>query len=190
MRHAVIGLALLCALVTNCTRPGKERAERDLRVGKATNGDLSVNVTDGLAAIRALDVDRLGLWSSAPAWELELASGSGGGVRLEVQNCINDVQLTALGPDASATPVATDRVTRKRWDLELPPGSSRFRLAPPDLDDRSTFRFALLSDVQEAIDRVQDIFDAVNQERELRFLLGAGDLTEGGSVAELARFQR
>src|SRR6185503_9227251 len=44
--------------------------------------------------------------------------------------------------------------------------------------------------VQEAIDRVSDIYDKVNGLSGVRFLLGAGDLTQRGTREELERFQR
>jgi 3',5'-cyclic-AMP phosphodiesterase len=179
---------LLLLLAMGCARPAKERAERDLEIGKVTSGDLRVSVAGGLAAVRSLEPGRLVLWSSAPAWEIEFESHQVASVRLEVENCLLDVELTALTPGAMVPPGAAPRGTRKYWDLRLPAGRSQFRLASPDVNDRGTFKFGLLSDVQEAVDRVQDIYRTVNAEPDLRFLLGAGDLTERGSVAELSRF--
>lgn len=188
-RDCISYLLPLVLLAVGCARPAKERAERDLEIGKAQTDDLRVSVASGLAAVRAVERGRLALWSSAPAWEIEVESDEATSVRLEVENCMRDVELTALGPDASVGPTTLPRSTRKSWDLQLPAGRSQFRLASPDVNDRNTFKFGLLSDVQEAIDRVQDIYRAVNAEPDLRFLLGAGDLTEGGSVAELSRFR-
>ena len=178
-----------CALALGCVRPAKDRAERDREVGKASNAELEVRVVHGLAAVRTLEAGRLVLWSSAPGFELELDARSAGGLRLEVQNCISDAELSATVPDARATQVTSEPGTRKSWDLELPEGRSRFRLATPDADDRGAWRFALMSDVQEAIGRVQDIYGRMNQETDVRFLLGAGDLTEQGTVAQLGRFR-
>jgi hypothetical protein len=62
-------------------------------------------------------------------------------------------------------------------------------LAPPDGEAPRAFRFAVMSDVQEAIDRVQDVYRRIKREPDLDFLLGAGDLTEHGSAEELERFQ-
>jgi 3',5'-cyclic AMP phosphodiesterase CpdA len=47
----------------------------------------------------------------------------------------------------------------------------------------------VLSDIQEAIDRLQDIHRKINLDPSIRFLLGAGDLTERGHVDELSRYQ-
>ena len=59
----------------------------------------------------------------------------------------------------------------------MPAGETQLRVAAPDAESTEPFRFALLSDVQEAIDDVQDIFGRINgshHEHRLRFLLGAG----------------
>lgn len=183
---ALIGVALVAL---GCERPAKERAERDLKIGHASSAELDVDVSGGLAAVRALDAERVVLWASAPSFELELDARSARSVRLEIWNAVTDVELTPLEQDASATPVATELVTRKSWDLELPAGTSRFRFAPPDADARGTWKFALMSDVQEAIGGVQDIYERVNEETDVRFLLGAGDLTQQGTKAQLERFR-
>jgi 3',5'-cyclic-AMP phosphodiesterase len=175
-------------LVAGCVRPAQDRAERDRTIGQATNGALSVRVSGGLAAVRKLETERVLLWASAPAWELELDSLAEATLTLDVHNCVSDAELTALGPDAQVTPLSTELPTRKSFTLDLPAGTSRFRFAPPDYRDRAVFQFALMSDVQEAIDRVQDIYRRVNEEN-VRFLLGAGDLTRRGTRAELERFR-
>jgi 3',5'-cyclic AMP phosphodiesterase CpdA len=81
--------------------------------------------------------------------------------------------------------------TRIRFLIELPePGSVSLRIGNPAADTVAPFRIALLSDVQEAIDRVSDLYRRINQDPDVEFLLGAGDLTERGSVEQLQRFER
>src|SRR6185369_10340147 len=63
-------------------------------------------------------------------------------------------------------------------------------VATPDADTTGPFRFAALADVQEAIDRVQDVYARMNADPQLRFVVFNGDLTRFGSVDELQRFQR
>ncbi len=178
----------------SCLRPSEDRAERDLEVGRAESGSLSVAVDEGLAVVRRLGEDDLVLWGSAPGFDLTLSAREPRSLTLELQNCMSDVELEAQTDDVTLAPLPGDGVpTRKRWRLELPAGDTRLRLAAPDADAPSAFRFALLSDVQEAIVDVADVFDAINEshrQRRLRFLLGAGDLTQRGSRAELERYQR
>ena len=74
--------------------------------------------------------------------------------------------------------------------LQIPAGqSSKFALGPPDHDGRDNFEFGLLSDVQEAIGGFHEMVDRVNEETNVRFVLGAGDLISEGTRAELERFQ-
>jgi Icc-related predicted phosphoesterase len=196
LRHAArnwtIAVAAALALpLSACARPAEERAERDRSVGQARGESLAVAVKDGLAAVRALEAARLVLWGSAPSYEFTLTSAERTSVTVELQNCLSDAELVALEPsEIMLTEEPSGRPTRRLFTVELPAGASRLRVAAPDADDAGPFRFALLSDVQEAIDRVSDIFERLNLEPDVRFLLGAGDLTERGSVEELERYQR
>jgi 3',5'-cyclic-AMP phosphodiesterase len=183
--------SILVVIAASCLAPAEERTEMDLEVGSAERSGLAVNVVDGLAAVRALSDDALVLWGSAPSFELELTSAAPRELTLEVQNCLTDAVLSASSADAELTALGdADVRTRKRWQLRVPAGETRLRLAAPDAESPEPFRFALLSDIQEAIDHVSDVFDKINAEPELRFLLGAGDLTQRGTRAELERFQR
>ena len=80
--------------------------------------------------------------------------------------------------------------THKTLRIDLPVGESTLVLAPTDAQQAGPLRFAVLSDVQEAIDEVQDIYAKVNAEKDVRFVLGAGDLTQQGTVDQLGRFEK
>jgi 3',5'-cyclic-AMP phosphodiesterase len=178
-------------IAASCLSPAEERTELDLKVGSAEHAGLAVRIVDGLAAVRTLSNEALVLWGSAPSFELELTTSAPTTLTLEIQNCLTDAELSLLSGDAELTPLGeAGAPTRQLWQLRLPSGTTELRLAAPDADSDEPFRFALLSDVQEAIDRVSDVFDKINAQPDLRFLLGAGDLTERGTRAELERFQR
>ncbi len=181
----------LAAIVAACLEPAAERTELDLRVGRADQAGLRVSVADGLAAVRSLSEGSLVLWGSAPCVELVLESDGPLDLTVEAQNCLTDAELSASSAGAEVLPLrASGPPTRKLWQLRAPAGETRLRLAAPDAESPEPFSFALLSDIQEAIDRVADVFDKINAQPELRFLLGAGDLTQRGTRAELERFQR
>lgn len=187
MRKLAAGV--LVSVLFGCTRPGEERAARDRDVGQATSAAIDVRVASGLAAVRELGTDGVRLWGSAPGFEFELTLRQALSLRLEIENAMPAAILTALA-DGSVVPAeAGENPTRKAWQLTLTPGTSRFRLATRDASESAPFRFALLSDVQEAIDEVEDIFTLMNAEPDLAFLLGAGDLTERGECDELEHFQ-
>jgi 3',5'-cyclic-AMP phosphodiesterase len=184
----VLGTALLLAL--SCLRPSEERVEADREVGRAEQGALRVQVDEGLAAVRSLNDDALVLWGSAPSFAFELTATTERTLRLDVQNCLADAELRVESGDAQLVRLEDTGIpTRKSWRVTLPSGSARLALAAPDATSTEPFRFALLSDVQEAIDRVADIWDRVNQVNDLRFVLGAGDLTSQGTREQLERFQ-
>ena len=185
----LLGIAVF--FVLSCLRPTEERVELDLQVGQAEQGVLSVKVDDGLAAVRSIADDALVLWGSAPGFALELTASSARELRLEVQNCLPDAELRVLHGDAELTPLTdTTLPTRKSWSIALSAGSTRLALGAPDSDSTEPFQFALMSDVQEAIDRVGDIYARMNEQASVRFVLGAGDLTSRGTREELERFQR
>lgn len=194
VRRVGLVSAIALALSGGCLRPTQERAERDLEVGKAKKHGIEVVVTDGLAAVRELQPGKLQLWSSAPAWEMDVITSESVAPTwiLSLENVLSDVELRAESNGKPLTVSLLDQKlpTRKRYRVTLPADArTHFVLAPPDRDDASKWRFAVMSDVQEAIDRVGDLYSKMNQVKGLRFLLGAGDLTQQGQVDELERFK-
>lgn len=186
-RHAFL---VVSCLALSCLRPTEERVELDGEVGQAQLAELRVSVVDGLAAVRSLSDDALVLWGSAPGFELELRDTGPRVLELQVQNCLPDAELHVSAGEATLSPLpGSDVPTRKSWRVTLPAGSTRLALAAPDADSPEPFRFALLSDIQEAIDRVGDIYRRVNEHDDVRFVLGAGDLTSRGQRQQLERFQ-
>jgi len=185
--YGVAWLSLLVAL--GCTRPAEERTLRDLEVGHAKASALDVEVGAGLAAVRSLSRDTLSLWLSAPSVDVSLVVRDTLSLGLRVENALPALELNELDTGRTLPLTSGAGDTKKSWQLALTPGSWHFRLAAPGARKKGEFRFALLSDVQEAIDRIQDVYRLINAEPELDFLLGAGDLTEEGEIDELERFQ-
>jgi len=195
VRHrAKIGLVVL--LLAGCPDVGEERVERDLNVGKASFGGASVEVRGGLASVRSAVPGEVVLWGQAPVLDLDLATPPGGPStwKLLVRNALPDAALTGVDASGKAIliePVATPLKTQRGFSLTVSPGSTvKLRLAPPDADAPGRYRIGVLSDVQEAIDRVGDIYRKVNETPDVRFVLGIGDLTQRGTVEQLERFQR
>lgn len=164
-----------------------------MHVGHATSEALDVDVMDGLAAVRTLDADRIELWANAPRLELALRFRvpPPETLWLEVDNCVAGALL-----DGGGVPVAESGRAGKRCFFRLGPfepsaetAPVRIKLAPPDATSPGPFRFGVMSDIQEALDRVQDIYRVVNREPGLDFMLSAGDLTEHGTRAQLEQFQ-
>ncbi|HVY29739.1 MAG TPA: metallophosphoesterase [Polyangiaceae bacterium] len=191
MSYRRLAAAVVTALLFgSCLRPSEDRAERDQSVGQAASASLRVEIEQGLAAVRSLTSHQLTLWGSAPSFVVALHAEASQTLDLEIQNCLPDAKLVPLsGAGRALAQDDSDVPTRKHFQLELAAGDTRLALAAPDADGDAAFQFGLLSDIQEAIDHVQDIYDKLNAQPDVRFVVGAGDLTSAGTREQLERFQ-
>jgi 3',5'-cyclic AMP phosphodiesterase CpdA len=183
---SLLGLAA-CVGVTD------ERARRDEDVGKASAAGAIVEVADGLASVRGLDPGALWLWAQAPALRVRVRTGAGAAMSwtVTIDNTLPDATLEAAAGDAlSVTALDASRPTQKRWRVELPAGVDATLALRSPTEPSARWRFAVVSDIQEAIDRVQDIYRRMNADPSIRFIASAGDLTTRGTPDQLERFQR
>jgi predicted phosphodiesterase len=187
----VLGTGLLGG---GCLRPSEERVRQDLAVGQAEAAGVSVQVDDGHAAVRALLRTQLTLWAAAPRFSLGLSWQGAAPEQflVEVHNCMPGAELSV---DRGVAPVlSSQRTAQGVCSFQLGTAAAapglHFQIAPPDTARARPFRFAVMSDVQEAIPEVQDIYQLLNRQPGVEFLLGAGDLTEQGTLPQLQRFQR
>ncbi len=182
--------------VVGCLDAADGRARLDLDVGHAEGSPGRIDVDDGLATIRAMLPGEIRLWAQAPAFAFTLAprAGDAGPLSIAIENVLADAVLSVVAADGTAVAamlVDAPLPTVQRWTVARQSDTPlSFTVAPPDVGDLSPWRFAVFGDVQDAIDRVQDIYMRMNLDPDLRFALIAGDLTEQGTAAELERFQR
>lgn len=185
---------LVCSLalvwLAGCLLPASERVELDREVGMASAGDTSVEVIDGLAAVRGFDGERLELWAQAPELDVRVSRPAGPPrlLRVDILNCARTARLLHGAVAYEAVPVADKRASCG-FMLELA-GDALLQLRLPGSERNEPFVFAVLSDVQDDVDRVQDIFALMNRDPELRFVVSTGDLVDTGVHSELRRFQR
>ncbi|WP_394840969.1 metallophosphoesterase [Pendulispora brunnea] len=183
------------SLLTSCLSVAQDRAERDRTVGHAANQGAEVHVDDGLAAVRTFSPGTAELWTEAPALRFEVVTPGDAGRNwtLRLRNVLPDAEVRATLPDGTAVSLATSRPipTELRVTADLP-ASARivFSLAPPDASSLEPWRFAALADVQNALDRVEDIYRVMNEDAAIRFVVFNGDLTERGSDEDLLLFQQ
>jgi hypothetical protein len=179
-----------------CLDVAEDRARRDQEVGRAKSAGTSVEVEGGLAAVRALSAGSLELWANAPALRvrLELPTAAGPKFSVTVQNLLPDAELAArdaAGGALTVTPSPSEIPTERRFSIDRGLANEiLIDIGPADPKLEEPFEFIALADVQEAIDDVGDVFAKVNEQRGARFVMFSGDITERGSAAELARFQR
>jgi hypothetical protein len=192
-------LPLASIAAVSCLDVADDRARRDLEIGVAADGPLALAIDGGLAHVRVLRPDTIGLWAQAPIFSGRLTIGTGGGgpLAIEVENALPDARLTVRTEEGEELPVTaevTSRPTKKRWTVGVSAASTVTLAVGPSAvspsEEAAPWRFAIFADVQESIDRVQDIYARMNLDPSLRFALVGGDLTKHGTAQELERFQR
>ncbi len=192
----VLNFVLVPALVSpGCVRTGEERAELDERVGKADAEGVRFEVAEGLAAVHQAARGRLVLWAGAPSFELETQSQPGATTDWEitVQNVMPDAELVPVDEDDvnfKVTGRKQSDPTTVVFGVELPAGeTARMRIAPPDADEAEPYRVAVLSDIQNAVLEVGDIWAKINEDPSIRYVISTGDITQSGRMEELVFFQ-
>ncbi len=190
---AGIGAAALM-LATGCMHPAQDRVEADEAVGKAEAGGCRFEVEGGLAAVRHASAGRLTLWASAPTIRLvaECASGATTGWRIELRNAMPGIEATAgERVQVAQASEGTGLATESAWDVTLAAGErSWLELAAPDAREAKPWRFAFLSDLQSSDYDEQEIFQRINDDTSIRFVLGGGDVTSHGRREEYAQLEQ
>ncbi len=188
MKNSLYGVLVCGSLLVGCLRPASERVELDRKVGRAEADGVSVSVAHGLAAVRSVSAERVELWAQAPALEIALTSDTPrSSFRIDVRNCMPGAVLKHSKGVIEADD--TDALASCSFKLPLS-GKQVLQLGPPDAAENEPYAFAVLSDIQRGISEVDDIYERMNSDPELRFVVSTGDLTNVGSGEELLRFQR
>lgn len=175
-----------------CTDVADDRAERDEIVGHYSDPTTKIDVDAGLAVIRRVDPGGIVVWSSAPAWSATITTREAGPLWIELRNIVPGSMLVAEGPsgeDLAVSLVEEPLATRRTFVLDAPAYPLRLHAIPPTTEEAASFRFAVLSDIQEAIVNVGDVYRRIAAEPQLDFVLSAGDLTQQGTRSELERFE-
>ncbi len=183
----LLGLLLATTALSGCLRPAEEQVELDESVGLRDIGLAAITIVEGRAAVQGLVDGAATLWASAPTFEgrLTLDPVAQRSWTLTLRNVRPDAILTLDGValEAAERPAPTEAI----YTVELDPGAHDLRLvAPPPTGDR--WRFAVLSDVQDAIDGAPKIIRLLEARGDVDFMVSAGDLTEQGEVDEYRRF--
>jgi Icc protein len=183
-------------LMPSCLHVAENRAERDATIGhSAASGGAEVHVEDGLAAVRVFTPGALQLWTEAPALGFDVVTPPGPELdwSIRLRNVLPDAIATATLADGTPVRLTTLKPMPTELTIATPlPSRARihFTLSAPDADNREPWRFAALADVQNALDRVEDIYRVMNEDAAIRFVLFNGDLTEQGTDQDLLLFQQ
>lgn len=180
------------AIVASCTRPAEDRAAAELDVGRATDGaGIALVVEGGLAAVRSIEPGAIELWAQAPVLEIavDVTADAARDWLITIENVLPDAVLTA---EAAGAQLVVDDVTSRdepatlrTWRVTLPPsGAVAITVAPLDAHDPSPWRFAAMADIQTALPEVHEVFDVINEDPSIRFVISMGDLTQKGAASE------
>ena len=186
----VLLLAVLATAACNEVG-GEQRALDDELVGAASGAGLSLQIADGLGAIRELAPGRLVVWASAPELQLTLTVEPAAATRwqLTIVNALPDAALTSATLTLPA-PAPRPRPTVLVQDVDLTAGTHTLALAPPDTAP-GPFRFVALADIQTALPTVDDVFrEIATITPPPRFVVFMGDLTDRAEVAEYELAER
>jgi len=186
MSRIVLTTATVILMAASCIRPAEDRQSLEQDVGSASVGTLTVDVEDGQAAVQAISPERVTFWAQAPSLQIELRSEEPRALTIEVYNCMPTAELQQ-GPSATS-PTEQPRPTHCIFDIALPSGASQVSIAPPDWDVEEAFVFADMGDIQTAMDRVEEVFEAISAEPEVRFVMSTGDVVETGAPEEYELF--
>lgn len=167
-------------LLAACSRPGEDRALAERTVGQAEAAGVTFEVGGGLACVRAIDAGTITLWAQAPVLTIDVTAAAAATWTLTVDNLLPDAALTG----AAAVEQASPRPTRHVWTVDLPAGATTLTIAPPDIDDDAPWRFAALADIQTALPEVDEVFDVIDADPTIRFVISMGDLTQRGEPEE------
>lgn len=184
----------LCTLVS-CFRPSEERAILDQSVGIAAGAGIRVTVTDGLAAVQHLGAGTVTLWAQAPELVVDLAfdPSAAGALELSIDNCLADATLrvtTVSGVEVRSQRRPPVGRTSCRWHVAHQ-GEAALRLSLTSAygAPEERWRFAMLSDVQGQFHLGRRVFQRINLDPTIRFVVAAGDFTESGTLPELRQWQ-
>ena len=189
-----ITLLLLIFSATGCLNRPERRVELDKRVGHAQFDGLgTVTVEKGSAQVRRFEPGVLELMGQAPLFTGTLVLDEPlERLVVTLHNSMPDATLSLLTPTGDASEVGlmdTQYPTHRRWELrDLPAGITTFRVEGGRSLTAEPFRFAYLSDVQEGIGGVQDIYKVMNLDPDIAFVVGGGDTTHRGRPAQIERF--
>ncbi len=191
-RQQGTGAVFVALLLAGCVRPAEDRADADFGVGVGEAGGATFTVAGGLASVRSIERGKLVLWAQAPVLSIDVALAPGATAVWDITllNAMPAAELTS----AEATGVTDGggpRPTVKIWTVtfDATTDAATIEIGPPDWRMIDPFRFAYMTDIQTGIDTVTDLYDRMNTDPDIRFVIAGGDLVERGDRDELVLVQ-
>ncbi len=181
---------LLILLIAGCSGDPDNHSGLDEFVGRGSIDGAYISVRGGLASIQDLRSGYIELWLQSPAItvDLDLSGSVTEDWEIVLRNAVRG--MTHLNPGGVNISAENQAGTVYRANINASAGSlSLLEFSTTDRDSIDSFSFALLSDIQDRINDLDDIYNRMNSDSSLRFVVSTGDLTEMGSKSELERFR-
>ena len=179
---------LLCLLLVSCLYASEHHEELDSRVGRIDESALQLEVfgADGSGRAAVHDVQVSGspwsasLWAAAPRLSARIR-GASEPIVLTIANVLPAAELRLDGVVIPRE--VTERPTLGRWTLPAV-DDGMIVVESPDADELRPHTVAVLSDIQDAVDDVHEIFERMNEDAPL-YVISTGDLSSNGRASEL-----
>jgi len=187
-----LGLTLL---LSTCRNIDEYRADFDESVGSVSTNQYSASIQNGLGAITSSTENQITIFASAPNldFQINLQATATAQFTLNIFNIMNSSSITITASDSTNIPITnTNQVlpTRYQWTFDrLGKTNLSIAIRGPNYTNNAVFRVAVLSDIQNAIDKVQDIYSKINSDTTIQYVISSGDLTSQGTEAEMKGFQ-
>jgi predicted phosphodiesterase len=181
-------LVITILFFSSCFRPAEDNANNDTKVGKASVAGANIIVEGGLATVREAYSGSVTLWLQAPVQNihLNLTNSTVTNWQIVLQNAVPNTLF--LNPGAIPYTESQDKLTYT-VNLSLVSGNQyNLSFGPADYNTSDSFAYAVLGDIQNAIDSVRDIYQKMNSDTSLRFLIIVGDLVQRGARNEYLEF--
>lgn len=160
------------------------------------------------------------LRASAPAFAASMVPGAAGAGAwtITVSNCMPDAALVAsmagsglrrARADVPVVELDSERPTVRRWSIDLSdmadmaartsapgvapdePPEIALRIEPADAAaPDGSWRFAVMGDIQTAMEDVHEVFARINQDPSLRFVVSTGDLVDASDEDQYDLLER
>ncbi len=186
IKTALISLLFLLA---RCAEPvdTQNRWEQDRKIGLLSEPEYEFTSPDGLLSVTRFNKNQLELRASAPNFTFHLQRKSASLERLEVI-ITNVMDSLILSTDKEVIPKSEVEglPLAYRFEVSFPKGVNRLNVSSI-LPREAPFTFLAMGDIQNGIDKFDDMVTAINKEKGVDFLIFLGDLVMTSTKEEFKR---
>jgi hypothetical protein len=166
--------------LTGCIRPAEERVASDETIGLGYDRGEAIQVEGGHLLEFGRGVARI--WAQGPVVRIHWRTTERADWTIVLDNAMPASRLRILaasGGSLGLFDATWERATLAQWEVNLGPGATTI-IGPDDANVGDPWRFAVMGDIQTALDSADEIFEDINLVPDVRFVMSTGDLVEDG----------